>query len=312
MLPKIIEHEMEQVSSSNNLVVGHEKSGGDDGSWKLLRSQSSTSISTSNTVTSSSIEQVSTFPSFDDDWKCRVSANFYLVEHIILPTDTLQGLCIQYRVNARTLKQVNRFSGTSLSLAPKRLVIPIRSNDLETIKVQNRSTEEWKMHKVLAEVGSLGIKEIKAYLELVDWDVKKAISAAKEDVEWEKPSCTVDDMDVSLYYSEGAYDNDSPSPIKHRNAQPDTNDCIANLMKYKSFKDDEEKWEEMSYGSYTSCVNMIESDSKRQNNKVEEAFPPLVVALTKEVKNALSGNGMKKQVVPDFGIELKEMSSNYQ
>ena len=40
------------------------------------------------------------------------------VEHVCLPTDTLQGICIAYKVSASQLRRANHFSGT-LHSAPK-------------------------------------------------------------------------------------------------------------------------------------------------------------------------------------------------
>jgi hypothetical protein len=40
------------------------------------------------------------------------------VEHLVLPIDTLASICIQCKVTATQLQQVNCFSGSNLSLAP--------------------------------------------------------------------------------------------------------------------------------------------------------------------------------------------------
>ncbi len=86
---------------------------------------------------------------------------YTFVEHIILPKDTLEGLCLKYKTSATRLRQVNRFSGSSLVLAPKRLIIPIKNTNKE-IKLQDTTTMEYKIHKVLSECSSVGIKEIQA------------------------------------------------------------------------------------------------------------------------------------------------------
>lgn len=86
---------------------------------------------------------------------------YTFVEHIILPKDTLEGLCLKYKTSATRLRQVNRFSGSSLVLAPKRLIIPIKNTNKD-IKLQDTTTTEYKIHKVLSECSSLGMKEIQA------------------------------------------------------------------------------------------------------------------------------------------------------
>jgi hypothetical protein len=50
------------------------------------------------------------------------------IEHIVLPTDTLQGICLAYKVSAMRLKKENGFSGNNIQLGPKRLKIPINTN----------------------------------------------------------------------------------------------------------------------------------------------------------------------------------------
>lgn len=110
------------------------------------------------------------------------------VEHVVLPTDTLQGVCLSYGVRETKLKMANHFSGNSLSLAPKRLVIPLSKKALRSgyIRVQDTDAKEYKVHAFLAEFADLGMAEAKAYLELADWDLKDAVRSARDDYEWEK------------------------------------------------------------------------------------------------------------------------------
>ena len=135
------------------------------GSWKLLRQQpipTSSGSSVTSTTSTSTLSSAENSAELFISSHTRVSSDLHLLEHIILPNDTLEGVCIQYKINSRRLKQVNRFSGSSLLLAPKRLIIPIRRCKLRTIKQQDRTTEEYKIYKFMAEIGSLKINEIKA------------------------------------------------------------------------------------------------------------------------------------------------------
>jgi LysM repeat protein len=50
------------------------------------------------------------------------------IQHIVLPTDTLQGICLAYKVSAMRLKKENGFSGNNIQLGPKILKIPINTN----------------------------------------------------------------------------------------------------------------------------------------------------------------------------------------
>jgi LysM repeat protein len=86
------------------------------------------------------------------------------VEHVILPTDTLQGICLAYKVSASRLKRANHFSGDSLVLAPKKLVIPISKTALKQgyLRVQDTDSKEYKLHAFQATFPQVGFTEAKA------------------------------------------------------------------------------------------------------------------------------------------------------
>ena len=88
------------------------------------------------------------------------------LEHVVLPSDTLQGICLAYKVNVTRLRQANCFSGNSLSLAPKKLVIPLSKQALRSgcIRVQDTDAKEYKLHAFLAEFPDLSTTEAKAYV----------------------------------------------------------------------------------------------------------------------------------------------------
>lgn len=109
-------------------------------------------------------------------------------QHIILPSDTLQGICLQYRVSPVILRQINTFSSSSLLLAPKKLKIPKRHDII--VKEQNKESEEYKVHSIKAEFPILNEKEVRAYLELSGWIVNKALDELGDDLSWEKVANT--------------------------------------------------------------------------------------------------------------------------
>ena len=108
------------------------------------------------------------------------------VEHVVLPTDTIQGICIAYKVSASQLRRANHFSGT-LHSAPKKLLIPLSKQALRTgfIRMQDTDTKEYKLHYFQAEFPDISAPEAKVYLELADWKLKEALKSCKEDREWE-------------------------------------------------------------------------------------------------------------------------------
>eukprot|EP00584_Thalassiosira_punctigera_P004265 CAMPEP_0172531448 /NCGR_PEP_ID=MMETSP1067-20121228/4856_1 /TAXON_ID=265564 ORGANISM="Thalassiosira punctigera, Strain Tpunct2005C2" /NCGR_SAMPLE_ID=MMETSP1067 /ASSEMBLY_ACC=CAM_ASM_000444 /LENGTH=1630 /DNA_ID=CAMNT_0013315829 /DNA_START=141 /DNA_END=5033 /DNA_ORIENTATION=+ len=57
------------------------------------------------------------------------------IEHEVLLTDTLQGLCLAYKISATRLRMENKFSGNSLQLAPKTLKIPIDPEKVKSLRL---------------------------------------------------------------------------------------------------------------------------------------------------------------------------------
>ncbi len=110
-------------------------------------------------------------------------ANEYY-EHIILPSDTLQGLCLQYRIKPTKLRQVNRFSGCNLNLAPKKLLIP-KAFGRAKVRVQDKSTKDYKIHFIMATYEFMSLKESKSYLEIFEWSVDDALKGIEDDLKWE-------------------------------------------------------------------------------------------------------------------------------
>mmetsp|Transcript_12742 Transcript_12742/g.27559 ORF Transcript_12742/g.27559 Transcript_12742/m.27559 type:complete len:304 (+) Transcript_12742:114-1025(+) len=117
-----------------------------------------------------------------------IEGEHYLM-HTILPTDTFSGLCLRYRIKPHVLRRINRFSGSNLRLAPHSLIIPLGPNgeglNGGTVRVQDTSCPEFKLHALQAEFPSLRHAECKAYLELADWDLEEAKKAAADDDAWE-------------------------------------------------------------------------------------------------------------------------------
>jgi len=106
------------------------------------------------------------------------------IEHTVLPSDTLQGICLKYKVSVIKLRQVNRFSGSNLLLAPSKLRIPL----VDGVVVYRQDVEcpEYKIHFLRAELPQMSHAEAKAYLEFAEWNLSAAIAEAKEDVKWEE------------------------------------------------------------------------------------------------------------------------------
>jgi len=110
------------------------------------------------------------------------------VEHVVMPTDTIQGLCLAYKVSATKLRMVNRFSGNSLSLAPSKLRIPLNRASLKNgkIRLQDENSKDFKIHELLSKFPSLKHFEAKSYLDNNENNLEMAICTARDDLEWKQ------------------------------------------------------------------------------------------------------------------------------
>lgn len=121
------------------------------------------------------------------------------LNHVVLPTDTLQGLCLAYKISATRLRMENGFSGNSLQMAPKRLRIPTcnagggetsssssssTTNKGMMIRTQDQTSREYKLYAFVADIPTMELVEAKAYLDLSNWDLDEALRSAREDEGW--------------------------------------------------------------------------------------------------------------------------------
>jgi len=166
----------EEISSICN------SAGGDSQQWELIseRSGSAIVISFNGSISGCSFRSAS--PSV---LKNRFVLEEYkgdCLEHVVLPTDTLQGLCLAYKISATKLRMENNFSGNSLQMAPKKLKIPMsKGSKGMMIRVQERSSKEYKLYAFVAEIPSMELVEAKAYLDLSNWDLEESLRSARED-----------------------------------------------------------------------------------------------------------------------------------
>ena len=171
--------ELDNISTPNSETSDH---------WELLSTTSigSTAVllSISGSI-SNSLRSVS--PSFlvNNKFVLAESSGEEYLEHVVLPTDTLQGLCLAYKISATRLRMINGFSGNSLQLAPKKLRIPSPTTKAGImIRTQDKTSREYKLYAFCAELISMELVEAKAYLDLSNWDLEEALRSAREDDGW--------------------------------------------------------------------------------------------------------------------------------
>ena len=171
--------ELDNISTPNSETSDH---------WELLSTTSlgSTAVllSISGSI-SNSLRSVS--PSFlaNNKFVLAESSGEEYLEHVVLPTDTLQGLCLAYKISATRLRMINGFSGNSLQLAPKKLRIPTPTTKAGImIRTQDKTSREYKLYAFCAELINMELVEAKAYLDLSNWDLEEALRSAREDDGW--------------------------------------------------------------------------------------------------------------------------------
>jgi hypothetical protein len=101
-----------------------------------------------------------------------------VIEHIVVPTDTIQGLCLRYRISALQLRQHNNFSGQAFR-SKRSLRIPIEPGLPISIQ-QQAGNKEIIIQAFMNESGEAD-REARFYLNGNDWDVNKALEEWRAD-----------------------------------------------------------------------------------------------------------------------------------
>lgn len=121
------------------------------------------------------------------------------IYHHVEETDTFQGICLRYRVTPVELRRANKMMGTNLKLAPEKLLIPMnKKNAALKDNTSREMTKEEQIAKLVCEVRKhilqlpddkpqqeyIEYSEARAYLEMNDWDMDKAVENAVEALCW--------------------------------------------------------------------------------------------------------------------------------
>jgi len=159
----------------------------DDG-WEILDSRILCHSDPKESISSKNF--ISLDSNLNDDIKSQdLRKGVDYIEHIVLSSDTLQGICLSYKVSPTKVRQVNKFSGSTLLLAPQKLIIPINSKefllDTKKIRLQDRNSKEFKIHAIINAFPSMNTSEASAYLDMSDGVLDDALNSAREDHEWE-------------------------------------------------------------------------------------------------------------------------------
>lgn len=102
-----------------------------------------------------------------------------ILEHVVMPNDTIQGICLRYGVSQVSLRQYNNFSGNAFR-SRKTLKIPLQPG--QPIHVQLNS-EEILIQRFKNETGE-STEEAKFYLNEHKGNLESALQDWRKDDEW--------------------------------------------------------------------------------------------------------------------------------
>jgi hypothetical protein len=105
------------------------------------------------------------------------------IEHVVMPEDTIQGICLRYRTSKLELRRNNNFSGDAFR---SRKVLRIKIDPTCPVELQE-DTIDVKIQKLKNMIGE-DTEECRYYLSENDWDLIKAINAWQNDLNWEQNS----------------------------------------------------------------------------------------------------------------------------
>lgn len=159
-----------------------------DGSWELLDHR--------NKLKNDSI----------DETNVKIVSPTVIV-HTILPSDTLQGICLRYNVPIIAVRRLNCFSGNNIK-AFKTLKIPIESG--ATINLQE-DTHEVLIQKFRNETGE-DLVEAELYLEESTWNLESALLSWRGDENWHQTN-PIKKEDIIMALDESIHDDSSHSLV---------------------------------------------------------------------------------------------------
>ena len=107
--------------------------------------------------------------------------------HTVMPSDTLIGICLKYKVSQAQLRRFNSFTGENFRLC-KELRIPTQHMARQGVVVQPQERTRDVTLQDFRNATGLDAIEARLYLDDADWEVAKATAAWAADEQWEQSS----------------------------------------------------------------------------------------------------------------------------
>eukprot|EP00752_Nemacystus_decipiens_P018718 g16781.t1 len=109
------------------------------------------------------------------------------LEHVVMPDDTLVGICLKYKVKDRELRRLNGFVGGHFRMCDV-LIIPNRfaagQQPIQGAIGKQPMTRD-DMMQIFRKASQLGPQEARFYLESSAWDLVQALAEWREENRWE-------------------------------------------------------------------------------------------------------------------------------
>ena len=106
-----------------------------------------------------------------------------VIEHVLMPSDTLAGITLKYNVSSTELRRANSFSGNKIAFGQKTIKIPLRRRG-QVVQVQDPSDPGVVLEKFRS-ITLEGDIEARYYLEEGE-SLEGAYSLWKNDQDWEQ------------------------------------------------------------------------------------------------------------------------------
>eukprot|EP00903_Cladosiphon_okamuranus_P005951 g5877.t2 len=109
------------------------------------------------------------------------------LEHVVMPDDTLLGICLKYKVKDRELRRLNGFVGSHFRMCDVLIIPNTFAAGQQPVQraIGKQPMTRDDMMQIFRKASQLGAQEARFYLEASAWDLAKALAEWREENRWE-------------------------------------------------------------------------------------------------------------------------------
>jgi hypothetical protein len=157
------------------------------------------------------------------------------------------------------------------------------------VKLQNDQTEEYRIHYCMAQFEFLNYKEAKAYLDMFDWDVQKAVVGIQDDLTWEQEHSH-------------SHSHPHPHPTLIKDQENQNNRVVVSYIEKSEMEEKEEEREPLLVVGLPLDVNLIKGNIHRAMNHHHNHHHHHEKSSAATGMHGTGGGPM------EFGIEMKDLT----